>query len=210
MHLPCRLNPGEVDYDFQGWRSWYGSYKEGKANLAHSQAKFFDVDPAVANDPWLSVISHQMEGPTSSGQIRKRNVAFIRSHRYPNRHFPWGLLADRYRDNAVCIGTASEKQELYRQFGLNVHAPTHTLLEVAQVIAGCDLVITNQTAGRAIAEALKKPVVMERYEECPNVEFDRPDVWSGDERVLEFIASTDPINKPSVSTPPPIRGVKVA
>jgi hypothetical protein len=44
---------------------------------------------------------------------------------------------------------------------------------MARVIAGAELVITNQTAGYAIAEGLKKTVLLERYPLCPNVDFDR-------------------------------------
>jgi len=62
------------------------------------------------------------------------------------------------------------------------------MLEVALVIAGCDIVVTNQTAARAIAEGIKHPcVLMERWDLCPNVDFVRPGVYDGD-AVREFLS----------------------
>jgi hypothetical protein len=51
--------------------------------------------------------------------------------------------------------------------------PTHTLLDLAQIIAGCELFIGNQSAPRAVAEALKKPCWIESGRP-PNTFFSRP------------------------------------
>ena len=59
---------------------------------------------------------------------------------------------------------------------------TKGLLEAAQVIAGAKLFVGNQTATHAIAEGLKKPIVLEVWREGPNCIVHRPGVVHGWDR----------------------------
>lgn len=159
------------DYDFREWRQNYGGYE----NLAYSQAKHFDVDPAVGDVPWLQV-----------EPLPIAEVVICRSPRYRERAFPWHELGERYGKTGIVLGTKTEFEELYQMYGFERYLQTPTLLEMAQIIAGAELVITNQTCGYAIAESLKKPVLLERFAKCPNVDFNRPDVYTG-ERVMQYV-----------------------
>jgi hypothetical protein len=59
------------------------------------------------------------------------------------------------------------------------HYKTKTLLEAARVIAGADLYVGNQTATHAIAEGLKKRIILEVWPEGPNCIVHRPGVVHG-------------------------------
>jgi hypothetical protein len=102
--------------------------------------------PCRRDVPWLEV-----EHPATLAR-----VVVIRSHRYRQHDFPWLELARRYRKEAVVLGAQSEFEELFHLYGFEKHVQTLTLAEMARVIAGAELVITNQTAAYAIAEGLKK------------------------------------------------------
>jgi hypothetical protein len=164
----------EFDYDFREWRAAYN----GSDNIAYSQAAHFGLPPSVCDEPWLTV-----------DPVTIAPVVVCRSHRYRQHDFPWLDIAERYRDEAMVLGIKSEFEELQYLYGFNRYAPTPTMLEMARVIAGADLVVTNQTAAHAIAEGLKKPaVLLERWEAYPNVDFAREGVYTG-ERVAEYLAA---------------------
>lgn len=185
------------DYDFREWRqNW-----DGHENIAYSQAKHFGVDPAVADVPWLDV------PPLPYNCRAGCEVVVMRSPRYRERAFPWHEIGQRYGKTATVLGTKGEWEELYGMYGFERYLQTPTLLEMAQVIAGAELVITNQTCGYAIAESLKKPVLLERFARCPNVDFNRPDVYAG-ERVIEYVnahpAKVEPVAAPRITGTLPV------
>jgi ADP-heptose:LPS heptosyltransferase len=60
--------------------------------------------------------------------------------------------------------------------------PTADLLSVARIIAECDLFVGNQSCAAAIAEGLKRRMILEVYPPQANCCFDRPgriNVWGG-------------------------------
>lgn len=105
-------------------------------------------------------------------------------HVYHNHRFPWHRVWKRYRKEAVFIGTQDEHQVFCATCGEIPHHPTADLFEAARVIAGADLFIGNQSAPNAIAEGLKKNILLEVWPEGPNAGIRRPGVTLGwDENV---------------------------
>lgn len=178
--------PVKVRYNFDEWRAKY----DGFSNIAHSQCSHFGVDPSVCDEHWIDVNPVKMM--LGKEQLK---VCVIRSHRYRQHSFPWIEVAEKFPDAAV-LGSTGEAEEMLYLYGFWNHPKTETMLEMASVIAGCDIVVTNQTAARAIAEGIKHPcVLMERWDFCPNVDFVRPGVYDGD-AVREFLSRQSAI--PSV------------
>lgn len=100
----------------------------------------------------------------------KRRVASIVVHRSTKYHdkeeINWQLLRGR---DVVFVGWEMQWRLFDKAYGLEV--PFHRcegLLEMAEVIHGCDLFVGNQSSGFAIAEALKVPRVLEVYHTNPN------------------------------------------
>ncbi len=168
-------HPVKCDYQFADFRRNYNN-----ENLAVAQAKAVGA-AAILNEPWIDVPGFEIVG---NGV--KRDVVFCRSHRYHDPEFPWKDIAEKYRDRAVFVGVRSEWDAFIHDIAYIPHVPTATLYEVAMVLKGADLIVSNQTASYAIAEAMKCRVALERWEKCPNVDFFREGIYVG-EKVKELL-----------------------
>lgn len=83
----------------------------------------------------------------------------------------------KYRENIVFIGLESEWKDfikLYQPKALQVwFFKPENLLEAAEIIAGSELFIGNQSCCYAIAEGLKHNTVQETDIRCPDCIFTR-------------------------------------
>jgi hypothetical protein len=100
-------------------------------------------------------------------------------HVYHNLFFPWKRVMDKYGESAVFIGTEAEHEAFCAAFGNIAHCVTGTIYDAARVIAGCDLFVGNQSVCNAIAEGMKKQIVLEVWREGPNCLHYRPGVFHG-------------------------------
>lgn len=155
------------------WRTKY----DGALNLADMVSRAFKVADWVSSEPWAFVDNLDSVAP----------VVFHRSPRYHGA-FCWSELVERYRGNSVFVGSEAEYTAFTADNGFVPYFPTPTLLTLARVIAGCGLFVGNQSAPRAIAEALKVPVWVEECLNTPNTRFTRPDAGYGPDRVAMFSA----------------------
>lgn len=132
------------------------------SNIAEQHLKAFGLPLAEVNNAWLTVDSNTVQP-----------VVINRTARYRNPHFPWRRVADKYRKDAVFVGSTEEHEDFCERFGAIGFYETANLLDLAEVIAGCKLFIGNQSTPYAIAEGLKKPVIQELCLACPNCVFTR-------------------------------------
>lgn len=101
--------------------------------------------------------------------IDQFSIVFCRSRRYRNPRFPWKRIYENYVrfDNGICntcfVGHAEEYQEFIANVGTVAFADCTDLLMVARYIAGCRLYVGNYTAATAIAEGMKKDMILEVY-----------------------------------------------
>lgn len=178
---PWRGEP--CDYNLNDFRAVMGrSHKAGKGfqtALVDWFLDTFQVPRTAKDEPWLTVEA-----------IRVKPVVFSRSgpgrrpeHVYHNSQFPWHRVWQKYGRDAVFVGLPEEHEEFCATCGEVDYQPTEDLLQVAQVIAGADLFVGNQSCPHAIAESLKKRIVLEVWKQGPNCLAFRPDVihgWSAD------------------------------
>lgn len=123
--------------------------------------------------PWLGGIKPD---PRSKGK-----VAIHRTGRYQNQFFRWKSVMDRYSDVAFFMGTVDEHKRFTEEFGRIEYIQTRDLLEMAQLIAGSEMFMGNQSVGLAIAEGLKHPRVAEICPWQPDVMIGGGQVyWSAD------------------------------
>lgn len=100
--------------------------------------------------------------------------------RYHDPRFPWEEVLDAVGREAVFIGTPDEHVDLWSRYHATLpFYETPSFLDVAQVIAGSDWFIGNQSCAYAIAEALKHKAVLEVCPGAPNCLFHRPNVFHG-------------------------------
>lgn len=129
---------------------------------------------------WLNIpLGNRLNPWLRCGEPHKvSKYVFNRTERYRGKSFPWKEIVSVTKGEAVFIGTHAEHGQFEREFGRVPYYRTSTLLEVANVIAGSELFIGNQSACRAIAEGMKHPVAVEEGLP-PDTHFIRPNAWYG-------------------------------
>ena len=165
--LRCEMYRGEsIVYDFDDFRRYWSVHAaEYGVNLAEWMARTFDVPTKVVNEPWLDI-----------EPLKIAPVVVHRSSRYHNGEFPWKRVLEHYKRDIVVVGLKVEHDQLCGQNNLNLpFYQVKDALELAQVIAGCQLFIGNQSLPHAIAEGLKKPKILEVSMVDPNCVFERKD-----------------------------------
>jgi len=148
-------------------------------NLCEWILRTHGCDPDEQNKQWLHVEPHHV-APVI---VNRTGAGRIASHVYRNNAFPWRRIVEKYRDAIAFVGTPAEYTDFVRQFGLVLYHRTNTLRDLAEVIAGAELFIGNQSCAYAIAEGLKKPAILEVCPWLPNCLFERSDVihgWNAD------------------------------
>ena len=107
------------------------------------------VQEQIRNKPWLTV--------PETVKIPNRPIVINRSQRWiPTQPGPaWSAMQEQFEDRAVFVGLPIEYQAFSQQLGWAIpHHPTNSMLEVAQVIAGAELFIGNQSQSLALAIGL--------------------------------------------------------
>lgn len=147
------------------------------------------IPTTAADEPWLQVAPPADFNPASVRVVINRtgpgrDPKFV----YHNPEFPWRKVLDTYGDACCFIGSEHEWRSFCGTFGPVPWCSTPSLYEAAQVIAACDLFIGNQSVCHAIAEAMKKRIVLEVWPSGPNCLFHRPGVVHGWDHRVELPA----------------------
>lgn len=179
------LKPNEVvDVNLNDFRAaYFRDFRRPdfpkQRNLCEWILRTHGCDPDEQNKQWLHVPPCRIADVV----INRTGAGRHAHHVYRNRDFPWGQIVEKYRNHIAFVGTPAECHDFIRHFGMVPFYSTQTLLELAQVIAGADLFIGNQSCAYAIAEGLKKPAILEVCPWLPNCLFHRSDVihgWNAD------------------------------
>lgn len=164
---------------FQSLRVGHGKNK----HLTHWMCEAHGVDYRCMDEPWIQVAE----------PIKAARVVFVRAgagrpnHQvYHNPTFPWHYVWEKYHKDAVFVGTEAEHEIFCGTCGKVPHFKTKDLNEAARVIAGCELFVGNQTSTHAIAEAMKKRIVLEVWREGPNCLVFRKDVIHGWDQFVQL------------------------
>ncbi len=102
-------------------------------------------------DPWLTVPNPTPIAP----------VVIHRSPRYQTPFFPWWDVLTRFAGRVIMVGLPEEHRDFCARYGPVPYHPTQDFLELAQVIAGSQLFIGNQSAPMAVALGLGTTLVQE-------------------------------------------------
>jgi hypothetical protein len=148
-------NPCESDFDFSCFRQ---DYRPGE-NLARWQARFAGIDE-LDESPWIVA----RKSPESKGR-----VVIARSPRYHNSTFPWRKIVTQYGSKLLFVGLPDEHTVFEREFNCRVqYKRTENMKYLADLIAGADLFIGNQSSPAWVAMGLGQNLVMEVWPEAPN------------------------------------------
>lgn len=164
-------------YDFSTFRH---DHVKGE-NLADWQARHLGV--RISSEiPWLTV----KRNPISFGR-----TVFAHSGRYPNPRFPWRRILLPCHKTALFVGLPSEHREFNSKHGVRLEfCPTNNLLEVAEIIAGADRLICNQSSPFWIAAGIGCTVFQETFQHSPNSYVRRKNMhYSGTIEELQLLLS---------------------
>lgn len=161
-------NAKDITYDFSAFRQ---SHIRGE-DLATWQARHIGV--LIDLDPWLRV---------EPSKKSKGKTIIARSSRYHNPAFAW-KQALKGRD-CLFVGLESEHAAFELEFKAKVtYAPTEDLLELAQLIAGAELFIGNQSCPFWIAAGLGVSLMQETWQHDPNSIIERENAVYSTEKIL--------------------------
>lgn len=152
----------EVDYDLDQFRE-HISFN----NLSDSHLNCFQLDHSERDKVWLTNIQPK--------KLHKP-VVITRSPRVHGNHSFWENNLPSLKDRCVFVGFEKEYEIFEYTFNYGVeYYKTETMLELAEVIQGCELFVGNQGFAHALAEGMKKPLINEVYRIYPAAFFKRPD-----------------------------------
>jgi hypothetical protein len=161
--------PGDadVDVDLDHFRSFL--YRKFEGNIIEAYHKAFNLpwDDTMYNDVWLE-----------ADPIREAAIVVNRTNRYldPNSEPTWlQMCADAdLTNNGIFVGTEQEHQNFVAWTKCNIpYRPVKDFKELADLIAGADLFLGNQSMAYSIAVGLGKETMLEihkikppQYSEC--------------------------------------------
>jgi len=161
-----QLKPQHCNFNLDGFRK-YADYAVYGFNVLQMYFRAFDLPFHLSYGPWLSV----------QNPLTLSRVVINRTARHQNPAVSWPTLLDMFCQNTipVFVGTDAEYTDFLKAVPEHIvrYQPTDNFLEAARIIAGADLFMGNQSACLAIAEGLKKPMVVEACAEYPNCYFHR-------------------------------------
>ena len=144
-------------------------------SLVDWQLEAHGVPFSEKNTPWITVEPRKVAPVV----INRTGAGRDPRYTYQNPAFPWHKVWKKYADKAVFVGLPEEHELFCCTCGQIPHEKTKDLHEAAQVIAGADLFIGNQSACCWIAQAMHKPLVQEVWLQGPNSIIQRPGAHYG-------------------------------
>lgn len=157
-----------VSYNLNDWRArLFKSIRLGQdreKSLLAWQLEQYGIPPSAAAEPWIKVEPKKIARVV----INRTGTGRLPHHVYQNPDFPWHWVWQKYKDFAVFVGTNEEHEVFCATCGDVPHVQTKDLYEAAQVIAGCDMFVGNQSVCFWLACAMFKPIVLEVWPAGPN------------------------------------------
>lgn len=139
-----------VTHDFTDFRLTPARIGE-EHTLVNWQGDFFGLNVEV--DPWLHGVVPSYE--------TKGKAVFARTTRYHGADFNWKAIAKEW-PNAIFVGFHDEHKAFCQHAYCDVSwRPTSNLLEVAELIAGSEILISNQCVASWIAMGMGHRLIQE-------------------------------------------------
>lgn len=137
----------DAHYDLNTFRTRPGL--EGPPTIPEMILDHFGRPTNEVNRAWLDQSKFR--------RLVSHPVVIQRTERYHNPLFPWRAVVERYGHDATFIGTPREHAQFCDLFGYVPYRAHADLLEVAIMVAQCQLFAGNQSVGYAMAEGFKHP-----------------------------------------------------
>ncbi len=157
------------DIDLTEFRRWHSSTTylgdAQTAEFCHQTGRMLNL----TYKPWLKV-----EPDTKFAG----KVIIARSDRYQNLRFNpiWTAIIQHYGSRLIFVGLSEEHSAFCMAFGRVPHMRVNNFLEMARAMAGCSLVVANQSSPHALALGLGCNIIQETCDWQPDVIVNRDNV----------------------------------
>lgn len=145
-------------------------FYRNEMNLADMYSNWIGHDHWPREHPWLI---------SDGAGLHNYKIVCARSARYRSNRIRWKELHAQFKGRAAFIGVPWEHHNFEEEIGKIDYVQTPSFLEAARLIMGADIFIGNQSAPRALAEALKIPIIVEQGWPT-NTHFGRECAWYPD------------------------------
>jgi hypothetical protein len=136
-------------------------------NISDAHLAAFGLPLAQRDTPWITAPEPIIDSA--------RPVVINRTVRYLSNYTFWEANLPSIANQCRFVGNEREHDIFEYTFETRVPlVSTPTILDLARVVAGATQFIGNASLPHALAEAMKKNVVVELYRVSPNVVFNRP------------------------------------
>lgn len=155
-------NPTYVDFNLNCFRNFLSA-----GNICRAHLKSFDLNTELDQTKWLELNS-------SSLFFENRNILIARTLKVQANHAFWEMYPLDWIFKSVFVGLPFEYEVFSKVFNHDIPFwELNNILDLARAINGCELFVSNQTLGHAIAEGLKKNLIQEYYRIHPIAIFKR-------------------------------------
>ena len=135
----------QLDFDFSTFR----------VNYRHSE----NICPMAGSPCGDSKAGRiKMGGRDALTAIRKRQSHRCQKSALSQSLLSWRRIMERYKNKAMFIGLPEEHDAFQREFGTIEYRRTENILEVAELIAGSQMFVGNQSCPAWIAIGLAHPI----------------------------------------------------
>ena len=158
---------GDHDVDLDRFRGVLFRGFEGNYVQAYHMTFGLPFEPSMLNETWLEA---------DPAQIAPIVINRTSRYRCPNGNGSWQNLLEQanIKQNGIFVGTSNEHKDFVQSTGFNIdYYQVKDFKELADIIAGADLFMGNQSAAYSIAMGLGKSSVLETikikplaYNEC--------------------------------------------
>lgn len=147
--------PKNIDVDFSDFRKVYHPTK----NLMNCMAEWVGAGD-VDTSPWLTA---------DQNEVSRGKVIVARSPRYNSFNFPWNRISWEYANKIRFLGLDDEHYRFQVMLGRSVERiHVNTFKEMAEVIAGSELFIGNQSSPCWVSMGLGHRMIQETYDQNPD------------------------------------------
>jgi len=161
--------------DVQVWQGQAVAYNLDQArrlmsdqrlNLVALWLKAFNLNPAIFNQPWLTI---------NDPPLRLHKPMLVnRTCRYHSKYHWWAANAPALAQQAIFLGFEKEHEIFEYTFDVKIEFfKARDALHIAQLLLGSQWLIGNQSFIMAIAHGLGTPYIEESYDYAPTSVFQR-------------------------------------
>lgn len=159
-------NSTEISHNLDRFRTLFVGHPANYINTYCMAFRINDesIRDLISDGPWLSV-PNPKSIPDKPYVVNRTSRGFTAAGKNPR----WDDFKNQGIDQkSIFVGLPDEYEEFKKMSGWDIeYYPTSTMLELAEIIAGCEHFIGNQSSALSVAQGLRVPYSFEARSDLP-------------------------------------------